>query len=499
MREESIIRATAAMEADVPLAESDPTRPIYHFRPPAGYHNDPNGLIRHEGYFHLFYQFHPFTSGRGKGDEIFWGHARSSDLVHWEHLPLAIWPSTESGEERCASGSTVIAPDGTPLILYTSLGDRASQAGAPDQWAAIGDAELVAWQKHPDNPILSARAHGQLRISQWRDPFVFADGDDWFMLVGGRVHRDDRERGCIAIYRAEDDALTQWQYVNILHEWPDDTVTSLECPNLFRFDDRWVLFFSYYPPATNVACLVGSFDGTSGVFSVEDEGRLDLSPMGTYAHQGMRDESGRVIVFGWVRGAGWYPGGGRGWSGCMSLPTVLSLGPDGKTRQQPAPEIFRLRGKHRTMARLALRDTVRVMEGISGDRLEILAEFKPRDAAAFGLIVRRSNDGVRGVAISFDGSQVHLTGADPEGVFDGAREPSPGGDYRIPFVLLEEEEKLRLHLFLDGCVMEQFLNERACISRAIYSPPADRGVALFAEGGEVELLQLDAWEMSSAW
>ena len=139
--------------------------------------------------------------------------------------------------------------------------------------------------------------------------------------------------------------------------------------------------------------------------------------MGSCAHQGMRDATGRVIVFGWVRGAGWYSDGGRGWSGCMTPPRVV---------------------------------------------------------------------------IRFDGGHLHLSGADPEGVFAAAREPSPGGDYRIPFALREEEHVLRLHLFLDGCVVELFLNDRACITRAIYSPDQDLGVAAFAEGGSVELSLFDA-------
>ena len=328
---------------------------------------------------------------------------------------------------------------------------------------------------------------------------MFADGGDWFMLIGGRVHREDRERGCISLYRAAHDNLTRWQYVDVLYEWPDDAVASLECPSMFRFGDYWVLFFSYHPPGTDVACLVGRFDPDHGSFEVEHEDCLDHSPMGSYAHQGMRDERGRVIVFGWVRGAGWYPEGGRGWSGCMTLPRVLSLRPDRRLRQQPAPEISRLRVHHWTTPALVLREGARTLDGLSGDRIEILAEFAPTDEAAYGLVVRRSDDGERGVVIRVDGCHLHLTGADPEGIFSGAREPSAGGDYRVPFALREDEQVLRLHLFLDGCVMELFLNERACVTRAIYSPGEDLGVAAFAEGGSVELIRLDAWELKGTW
>ena len=486
------------MQADVAQAETDPSRPAYHFRPPAGYHNDPNGLICHAGFYHLFYQFHPFTGGRGKGDRIFWGHARSSDLVHWEPLPLAIWPSIEAGELRCASGSTIVGPEGTPLIFYTSLGDRASQAAAPDQWAAVGDPDLVAWDKHRDNPVLTARVHGGLRISQWRDPFVFREGGDWYMLIGGRVHRPERERGCIAIYRAADGGLMDWRFAGILYEWPDAEVTSIECPNLFRLGDRWLLLFSYHPPATQVAWLSGWFDPVACTFSSQRQGRIDLSPMGTYAHQGMRDERGRVILFGWVRGAGWYPGGGRGWSGCMSLPQVVSLDAAGCLVRRPAEELTELRGRHHNQQPVLLRDEVRSVAGISGDRLEIVAELRPREEAACGLVVRRSSGGERGVVIRFAAGRLQVTGADPAGIFTGGNGSSAGGDFDVPFDPGGEEMVLQLRLFLDGCVLELFVNERASLTRAIYAAPGDLGVAAFAEG-EVEVERLEAWEMMGVW
>ena len=146
--------------------------------------------------------------------------------------------------------------------------------------AAVGDPDLVAWDKHRDNPVLTARVHGGLRISQWRDPFVFREGGDWYMLIGGRVHRPERERGCIAIYRAADGGLMDWRFAGILYEWPDAEVTSIECPNLFRLGDRWLLLFSYHPPGTQVAWLSGWFDPVACTFSGQREGLIDLSPMG---------------------------------------------------------------------------------------------------------------------------------------------------------------------------------------------------------------------------
>ena len=107
--------------AAIPLAESDPARPAYHFRPPANWNNDPNGTIFYKGWHHLFYQLNPYGSEWG---HMHWGHARSRDLVNWEHLPIALWPSLEKGEEHVFSGGAIIAADGRPRLFYTSIGKR---------------------------------------------------------------------------------------------------------------------------------------------------------------------------------------------------------------------------------------------------------------------------------------------------------------------------------------------------------------------------------------
>ena len=498
-RDESIAAATREVEAAIPEAQADPNRPVYHFRPPAGYHNDPNGLIWHEGYYHIFYQFHPFTRGRGKGGPIYWGHARSPDLLRWEHLPIAIWPSAERGEDRCASGSAIIGPEGRPIIFYTSFDNRISPSDAPDQWAALGDDQLITWRKHPANPIMTSAVHASLRISQWRDPFVFQDGPTHYMAIGGKVHRPDAARAGVALYRAEDDTLTRWRFLNVLHEWPDPAIRSLECPSLFRFGDRWLLFFSYHPPPTQVGYAIGSLDLDTFVLRPEHEGRLELATMGMYAPQGLRDHKGRVIVFGWVRSAGWYPGGGRGWSGCMTLPRVLSLDEDGRLHQQPAEELQSLRGPRQVWRNLKLDRATRVLDGARGDTLEISATFEPGSAASYGLVVRRSDEGERGVVIRCDGRELHITGADPTEIFGNDQGLSAGVDDHVQLDLPEGRDATHLRVFIDKCVLELYVDDRICLTRAIYSPAEDLGVAMFCDGGEVEVSSIEVWTIAGIW
>jgi len=496
----AIRRAMEAVEKTVPEAKTEPTRPTYHFLPPAGYHNDPNGPIWHNGYYHLFYQYHPYTYGKGKGGEILWGHGRSHDLVHWEHLPPAIWPSTERNEPICASGSAIINPAGRPMIFYTS-GDPVDRlAGAPQQWAALGDDDLIVWQKHPANPILTKEANSGRKISQWRDPFVFLEEGRYYMLIGARITRDDGSaRACLTLYGAENDELTRWKFLSIPYEFPDPNTTSLECPGMFKMGEKWLLFFSHFPPPTQVAYLIGTFDKTTFTFSPEFQDKMEYGPLGMYAPAATRDPKGRVILWGWMRSAGWYPDGGRGWASCMTLPRILTLRPDGWLAQEPAPELQSLREEHRAWKNLALNTQSRTLEDVRGDAQEILAEFQPGGAACYGMTVRRSDDGQRGVKIGYDGQQLHITGADPRGIFPAGGPALAGADYHVPLTLLETESTLKLHVLIDRCAMEVYVNGRACLSRAIYSPAEDLGTAVWAEGGAATVKSLDAWRIKPIW
>src|SRR5437868_10071466 len=129
-----------SMDAAIALAQSDPDRPVYHFHPPANWTNDPNGTIYYRGWHHLFYQLNPFAARLGSQH---WGHARSRDLVNWEHLPIAIWPSQDKGERAIFSGGAAIAADGRPRLFYTSIGQP-----QPEQWMTIPkDEDLLTWEK----------------------------------------------------------------------------------------------------------------------------------------------------------------------------------------------------------------------------------------------------------------------------------------------------------------------------------------------------------------
>src|SRR6476659_2902008 len=107
-----------ARQKDPARLVRDPHRPGYHFLPPANWMNDPNGLIHWKGQYHMFYQYNPEGPFHNK---IHWGHAVSTDLVHWAHLPVALAPTLDSpDEDGCWSGCAVDNA-GVPTLVYTGV------------------------------------------------------------------------------------------------------------------------------------------------------------------------------------------------------------------------------------------------------------------------------------------------------------------------------------------------------------------------------------------
>ena len=256
-------------------------KPTYHFMPDKNWMNDPNGTIQYKGDYHLFYQHNPFGY---KWDHMHWGHAKSKDLVHWEHLPIALYPSVELGEKHCFSGCAILN-DGIPVIYYTSIGEGNRNASVgPEQWMAISKDDMLTWEKHPNNPLLNLNIHDKMDIKEWRDPYIYRESDLWHMVLGG-AHDG---KGCVLSYSSED--LIKWTFIGKLYESND---TTIECPNLFKLDDTYVLFYS---PCSTVQYRTGTINSENKFLS-EVSGIVDYSGFeGFYATNTLVDEKGRTIL-----------------------------------------------------------------------------------------------------------------------------------------------------------------------------------------------------------
>jgi len=260
-------------------------RPAIHFSPAKNWMNDPNGMVYYKGIYHLYYQHNP--SGNTWGN-MSWGHATSTDLVHWQEQPLAI--STDD-QEDVFSGSVVVDKDNSsglgtaenpPLIaIYTSAyKDASPHRGLQAQSLAYSIDDGKTWTKYSGNPVLNRNS------ANFRDPKVFwysspAGGGYWVMAA---VEATDHK---VLLYKSAN--LKDW---TPLSEFGPANATGglWECPDLFPLavdgdpnNVKWVMVVNVNPGGVAGGSagqyFVGRFDGTSFTSeSTKPEGAL---PAGT--------------------------------------------------------------------------------------------------------------------------------------------------------------------------------------------------------------------------
>lgn len=458
-----------AVRAGIAKADSDPDRPVYHFRPPAQWNNDPNGTIFYRGWHHLFYQHNPFEA---KWGHMHWGHARSRDLVNWEHLPIALWPSLDKGEEHVFSGGAILAADGRPRLFYTSIGKR-----EPEQWMATPvDEDLIEWKKYPRNPVATVKLHGGHRVYDWRDPFLFREAGKTYMVTGGNENGWRGGGGAVYLYEAVSGDLGQWKYLGPVFQYRNRQVVNIECPNLFRLGSRWVLLISPQKPCEY---FVGDLDLARRKFVPDTCGVLD--PGNSYASNISFDDRGRCLLWLWGMTD---TNPEKGWNNAMVMPRVLTIGEDGYLRQNAVPEFNRLRGEIRTAPPAVLdAEPLALSETIAGDALEIQADFTLSNASAVGLRLR-SPGGGRGLRVGYGPSAVFH-----DGMFLAGNAS----------ILLGRVKQLRIRVFLDKCVAEAYANDgSAAVFTTVEAGPKDLGVEAYAEGGSARLDSFQAWRLKPA-
>ncbi|RAP73612.1 glycoside hydrolase family 32 protein [Paenibacillus montanisoli] len=462
----------------------DRYRPRYHFTPPANWMNDPNGPFQLNGEYHLFYQHNPSAPVWG---DIHWGHAKSKDLIHWERLPIALAPSVELGELHCYSGCSVV--DGEEVrLFYTSIGEgeRNATTGA-QQWTVKGEGnDLLAWRKPGEiNPLLTTELHGDLQVTEWRDPYVWKEQDEWRMLLGGTYEG----RGCALIYQSAD--LENWTFNGIFHLGEE---TIFECPHLFRFGDRAVLFYSPSSPVQYVSGVIRD-NKLSGelVKGTVDFGGWD----GYYASTGFVDEKGRRILHGWVpesRGEN-FPVA-LDWAGALALPRIGELKENGKLSITPIPEAETLRGESRTFTELRVGASP-LDTGVRSTAFECSLTIQKPAAGTGELIVSvlasacgRERTELR---VDFAGGTVAVDRTQSS-LFPEVRKTALVGALNLD----DAAETINLRFFVDQSIIEVFAGDETCITARVY-PSLDDSSGIHLQAiGEVHIAAMEIWELKAA-
>lgn len=327
----------------------------YHFQPPKNWINDPTGPLYYKGLYHLFYQYNPKGAVWGN---IVWAHSVSKDLINWESLEPAIYPSKWFDNYGCWSGSATILPNGEPVIFYTGIVDENNRQiqnyAVP---ANSSDPYLREWVKPDDNPIVYPDP--SVNASAFRDPTTAwrVDGH-WRILIGSKK----RDRGIAYLYRSLD--FKKW--FKAKHPLHSVQGTGMwECPDFFPVslssedgldtsvggsNVRHVLKVSldltryeYY--------TIGTYDEKKDRY-YPDEALVDgwaglrYDYGNFYASKTFFDPStNRRILWGWANESdSVQQDKNKGWAGIQLIPRRVWLDPSGKQLLQwPVAELEKLR------------------------------------------------------------------------------------------------------------------------------------------------------------
>lgn len=327
-------------------------RPQLHFTPERNWINDPNGLLFYKGKYHLFYQHNP------KGDlwgNMSWGHATSTDLFHWQELPVAIECTETTG---IFSGSAVVDYRNTsgfgtvdnPAIvaIYTSHQNDGSNQS---QHLAYSLDEGLNWVKYEGNPVLD------LGMKDFRDPKVSWDkqSQSWLMVIA------KPEEHKIAFFRSPN--LREWSHLSDFG--PEAAIGGCwECPDLFPLttpsgDARWVLLVSLNPGGltggSGTQYFIGDWDGktftslNNGEVKWIDGGRDNYAGVTFNNTENIETGQNRRIFMAWMNN--WEYSNTietSPWRGAMTLPRELSLSSSNGVYQlhlQPVTEYSKLQGE----------------------------------------------------------------------------------------------------------------------------------------------------------
>ena len=316
-------------------------RPQLHFTSPHSWLNDPNGMVYLDGKYHLFYQYHPYSSVWGP---MHWGHAVTEDLVHWEQRPIAlepdelgfIWSGCAVYDKHNSSG---LGEDGKgPLVcIYTYHSDERERTGDNNheyQGLAFSNDSGETWHKYEHNPVL----HNEHCHRDFRDPKIVwhEETNSWVMALASGNETQ--------IWSSPN--LLDWSYKSSFGMSVGAHGGVWECPDLVRVpvansdEYRWVLIQSLNPGGpqggSGTQYFIGDFDGTE--FTLCDEfARSRPEGTGVWIDQGpdcyagvtwsnVPEEDGRVLFLGWL--ANWdyaHVVPTDGWRGAMTLVRSLEL------------------------------------------------------------------------------------------------------------------------------------------------------------------------------
>ncbi|KAB8165801.1 glycoside hydrolase family 32 protein [Streptomyces sp. 3MP-14] len=484
-----------------------PHDPRHHLRPPAGWANDPNGPFRWRGRHHLFYQHNPDGPWHRN---IHWGHASSTDLLEWEHHPVALAPTPGGPDAAGCWSGCVVDDEGVPTAVYTGVDERHTGLGTIllARAAEPDDPLLREWKPSPV-PVVAGPPEG-LDVVMFRDPFVFRHGGRRWALVGAG-HAD----GTPSVLLYDCQRLTDWRFAGVLLDGRSPGAGSLasspspspsavpgpatgwECPQLFAAGggDRWVLVLSLWNgDPQSVVWLSGRLREVAGptgpglAFLPEARGPVDQG-RDCYA-PAVRADADRTLLWGWS----WEARGERavaeaGWAGLLTLPREVGVHGDGTLRVVPAREVVALRAEEPLVVG-AGRGPLGPVPLPDAYEVSVTAEHAP----VLVELARDARGGALALLLDPGAGTVELRRAD----WPRERGGRPADAGPLP-LSVAPAASLTVRVWRDGSVLELFAGEgRAVATERVYPRPGDRPALRVRAAGPGAAFSATAWALRDA-
>ncbi len=467
-------------------------RPVYHHSPQYGWMNDPNGMVYLDGEYHLFYQWNPYGSMWGN---MHWGHAVSKDLVHWEHLGMAIEPDSLG---TVFSGNCVIDKENVTgfgknamIAFYTSAGKTQTQS------IAYSTDKGRTFHKYDKNPVLTAD------IPDFRDPNVFyhEPTQKWIMIVAAGQE--------VQIFSSAN--LLDWSYESSFGEGYGNHGGVWECPDLMELPvdndpdkKKWVLLLNINPGGifggSATQYFTGEFDGKTFrcESTPETEKWMDWGKdhYATISWWGAPDN--RSIVIAWM----------SNWQYANQVPTHQFRSANSVPREiklythntetylinEPVKELEKLRKSEKILPQVTIdkyktHNIESILDNNQG-AYELIINFSNISAEVFGLTL--FNEKGENVDLYYNLSEKRFyMDRTKSGITDFSKDfPA------ITYAPVEKANNYTLRIFVDKCSIECFDGEGKFVMTNLVFPkePYNR-MSFYSKGGKTEVASAYIYEL----
>lgn len=482
-------------------------RPQFHFSPESKWMNDPNGMFYYGGEYHLFYQFYPDSTVWGP---MHWGHAKSTDLLHWQHLPIALYPDSlglifsggavVDNNNTSKLGTTINPPIVAAFTHHDLEGEKTGKKDFQYQSIAYSIDGGTEWIKYGHNPVIPNTE----KIKDFRDPKVVwhAKSKKWILALAAY----DR----VKFYSSTN--LIDWKFLSDFGIEGDDRLW--ECPDLFPIkvegtnEEKWVLIVSIQKKAPNggtaTSYFIGDFNGQEFKSDIKNQKWLDWGA-DNYAFvtwNNVPKSDGRTIGLGWM--SNWQYAQivpTENWRSAMTLPRELNLfssGLDYFLKSRPIKELRELRSDSIYFNQLIDTEEKILDIPFSPSQVEMIIDVDLKETTASSFGIELKNDFGENLLITFDKNEGTLLVDRTNSSNDKFSEEFFNKIHSAP--INYDKDTLKIRMFIDASSLEIFINNGELNFTDIFFPTEkfDK-ISLFAKKGKWNIIHSKMYSLNSIW